>query len=64
MARRKGLGRSTAAYLRFADNCLKALEMASQGMSYQQIADRQGVHKSTAYRRVWAALEAARGDRK
>lgn len=56
MARRKGLGRSTAAYLQFTERCLEAMGMAAQGMSYQQIADKQGVHKSTAYRRVLAAF--------
>lgn len=63
MGRRKGLGRTTAAYFQFTEKCLEAMGMAARGMSYQQIADRQGVHKSTAYRRVLAAFAIHHGRR-
>lgn len=41
-------------------NCIEALELRLTGMTYQQIADEQGVNQTTAMRRVSSAIDAAR----
>ena len=49
---------ATPALIRLAEEQAEALRLRASGMTYRQIAEHQGVHESTAKRRVDSALAA------
>lgn len=49
---------NTPALIRLAEEQAEALKLRATGMTYRQIAEQQGVHESTAKRRVDSALAA------